>query len=255
MPNSKNGWTCAPPSYRKPTRELEAFSYAIAHDLRTPLRHIHGFSEILRCDPDSILSADGQHCVECIVKAGVRMETLLEHLLSLGRLSTHPLTRRSIDLEQFVREVIGELAPDTAGRNIQWRVRPLPRAACDPALVKLLFSNLLSNAIKFTRPRSPAVIEVGEEIRNGEPVLFVRDNGVGFDMNYAETLFGVFQRLHHDNEFEGAGVGLATVRRIVQRHGGRLWAEAEVNEGATFYFSLGSSIPLQHPEVALEGAV
>ncbi len=236
-------------------KELEAFSYAVAHDLRAPLRHIHGFSEILCRDPDSPLSADGRHCVESIINATMRMETLVEHLLSLSRLGRQPLNRRSVDLEQLVRDLVDELAPDFPGRQVGWYIGSLPRAICDPALVKLALTNLISNALKFARSRSPAIIEVGQEVEDGEAVLFVRDNGVGFDMAYADNLFGVFQRLHHDNEFEGTGVGLATVRRIVQKHGGKVWAKATVNQGATFYFTLGGVIPLEQPELALEAAI
>ena len=236
-------------------KELEAFSYAVAHDLRAPLRHLHGFSEMLHHDPDSTLSPDARHCIEAITKATVRMETLVGHLLSLSRLGRQSLSRRSVDLEQLVREVLDELVPDYSERQLEWRIGSLARAICDPALVKVLLTNLLSNALKFTRPRSPAIIEVGEEIQNGELVVFVRDNGVGFDMNYADRLFGVFQRLHHDNDFEGTGVGLATVRRIVQKHGGKIWAEARVNAGATFYFTLGAVLPIDQPELALQAAI
>jgi PAS domain S-box-containing protein len=223
-------------------KELEAFSYAVAHDLRTPLRHIHGFSDILAHDSQSSLSADGQHCLDCILKGVSRMQTLVEHLLSLSRLARQPLTRRNIDLNSVVRETIEELAGETSGRQMEWRIGELSKWHCDAALVKTVFANLLSNAVKFTRDRSPAVIEVGQILADSKPVLFVRDNGVGFDMKYADKLFGMFQRLHTDQEFPGTGVGLATVRRIVQKHGGQVWAKASVDEGATFYFTLADPI-------------
>ena len=141
----------------------------------------------------------------------------------------------------MVNEVVAELKAECEGRQVEWKIGSLPFVECDPALMKQVFQNLLSNAVKFTRPRSPAIIEVGQKDQEGTPVLFVRDNGVGFNMKYSEKLFGVFQRLHRPEDFEGTGVGLATVQRIIQKHGGRIWAEAELDKGATFYFTLGAS--------------
>ncbi len=143
-------------------------------------------------------------------------------------------------LSSLVTEVLADLKAETQGREVEWKVGTLPFVECDPALMKQVFANLLSNAVKFTRPRPQAVIEVGAKTQDGQPVVFVRDNGVGFSMKYADKLFGVFQRLHRQEDFEGTGVGLATVRRIIQKHGGRIWAEAELDQGATFYFTLGS---------------
>jgi light-regulated signal transduction histidine kinase (bacteriophytochrome) len=159
-------------------------------------------------------------------------------LLALARVGRQDLHRQAVGLNSLVRQVQADLGPDTAGRPIDWLIGSLPVVECDPVLMKLVLVNLLSNAVKFTRPRSPAVIELGTITHDGEDVIFVRDNGFGFDMKYASKLFGVFQRLHGPQEFEGTGVGLAIVQRIIQRHGGRIWAEAELDYGAAFYFTL-----------------
>jgi PAS domain S-box-containing protein len=222
-------------------QELEAFTYAVAHDLRAPLRHIHGYSDVLQHDPESVLSADGRHSLDCICTAALRMEKLLEALLNLSRFGRQSLHRREVDLKKIVGEVIDDLAPELKDRKIGWKISDLPVANCDPALMKIVLANLLSNAVKFTRLRSTATIETGQKMVDGVPTLFVRDNGVGFDMRYAGKLFGVFQRLHRPEEFEGTGVGLATVQRILQKHGGKIWAQAELDKGATFYFTCGVS--------------
>ena len=236
-------------------KELESFTYAVAHDLRAPLRHIHGFSDLLLHDGASTLSPDAQHWLGCVLNGTGRMERLLEDLLNLSRLGRQTLNRRMVPLKTLVQEVIDDLAPETANRLIDWEVGELPMANCDPALMRVVFVNLLSNAVKFTRPRSTAAIEVGQEMLNGEPVLFVRDNGAGFDMKYVGKLFGVFQRLHLEKDFEGTGIGLATVQRILLKHGGRIWAEAEVDKGATFYFTFGGAETLDEQHVAVEAAV
>ncbi len=233
-------------------RELEAFTYAVAHDLRAPLRHIHGFSDVLQQDPGSVLSADGRHSLECILTGATRMEKLLEALLNLSRFGRQSVQRREVDLKKLVREVIDDLAPDLKQRKIVWKIRELPVVHCDLALMKIVIVNLLSNAVKFTRLRAAASIEIGHTIRDGEAALFVRDNGAGFDMRYADKLFGVFQRLHRAQDFEGTGVGLATVQRILQKHGGRIWAEAEPDKGATFYFTCGPSNAARKPSAAEE---
>jgi light-regulated signal transduction histidine kinase (bacteriophytochrome) len=219
-------------------KDLESFSYAVSHDLRAPLRHIHGFSEILRRDQQTTLSADGQHCLDCILTGVGRMEALVSHLLDLSRLSRQPVVRETADVKSLVVQAIGQLAPEIVEREIEWRIGKLPTWHCDSALASTVLLNLLSNAVKFTRHNSPAVIEVGEVVVLGVPVVFVKDNGAGFDPKYAGKLFGMFQRMHRQEDFEGSGVGLATVQRIVQRHGGKVWAEAAVNAGATFYFTL-----------------
>ncbi len=236
-------------------KELESFAYAVAHDLRAPLRHIHGFSDLLLHDGASVLSADSRHWLECVISGTGRMERLLEDLLNLSRLGRQPINRRTVALKKLVQEVIDDLAPETAKRLIQWKLGHLPLADCDLALMRVVFTNLLSNAVKFTRPRDVAVIEIGQQMLNGEPMLFVRDNGAGFDMKYVGKLFGVFQRLHLEKDFEGTGVGLATVYRILQKHGGRIWAESELDKGATFYFTLGGAEAIKEQVVAVEGAI
>jgi len=219
-------------------KELEAFTYAVAHDLRAPLRHIHGFADILADECSALLDASGQQHLRRIREGSIYMSRLLEDLLDLSRMGRQELHQRVCGLDSIVREVVAEVKADCKDRDVEWRVGELTVAECDPALIQLVITNLLSNAVKFTRPCKPAVIEVGQTVKDGEPVLFVRDNGVGFDRRYADKLFGVFQRLHRKEDFEGTGVGLAIVQRIVHRHGGRVWAEGELNKGATFYFTL-----------------
>jgi light-regulated signal transduction histidine kinase (bacteriophytochrome) len=222
-------------------KELEAFTYSVSHDLRAPLRHISGFSKILAEEFGSNLPTDAQHHLQRIQEGTQRMGVLVDDLLNLARVGRRDLSLQVSGLKSIIDEVITELAPECAGRQIEWKIGDLPFVACDPGLMKQVFQNLLSNAVKFTRPRTQAVIEVGQKNEDGTPVVFVRDNGVGFNMKYADKLFGVFQRLHRPEDFEGTGVGLATVQRIIQKHGGRIWVEAELDKGATFYFTLGVS--------------
>ncbi len=221
-------------------QELEAFSYSVSHDLRAPLRHIHGYVEMLRGATDGQLSEKAAHYLRTITDASVEMGDLIDNLLAFSRLGRTEISATTVELDDLVRGVISGLEMATTGRLIVWGIAPLPRVVGDPSLLKQVITNLIDNAIKYTRMRDPARIEVGcagEEA--GRAILFVRDNGVGFEMQYAHKLFGVFQRLHRPEEFEGTGIGLATVRRIVGRHGGRVWAEGALNEGATFYFTLG----------------
>ncbi len=218
-------------------KELEAFTYAVAHDLRAPLRHIHAFSDMLACDAESKLSSEGKHFVECILAGTARMEILLEALLNLSRLGRQPVNCTNVDLKQLVHEVIDDLASETANRKIEWRVTELPAVSCDRELMRIVYTNLLSNAVKFTRKQPKAVIEIGQQTSEGRVLLFVRDNGAGFDMRYADKLFGVFQRLHQERDFEGTGIGLATVNRILHRHGGKIWTQSEPGKGAAFYFT------------------
>lgn len=222
-------------------QELEAFTYSVSHDLRAPLRHISGFSKILSEEYSPSLPPDAQRHLQRIQEGTRRMGQLVDDLLSLARLGRRELSMRASQLRPLVDEVIEELAPECAGRQIEWKIGNLPFVQCDPSLIRQVFQNLVGNALKYSRPRSPALIELGQISENGHPVIFVRDNGVGFSMKYADKLFGVFQRLHRAEDFEGTGVGLATAQRIVQKHGGRIWAEAELGQGATFYFSLGES--------------
>lgn len=226
-------------------KELEAFTYSVSHDLRAPLRHISGFSKILSEEYGSNLPSEGQHHLKRIQEGTRRMGMLVDDLLNLARLGRRDLSLQPSELKLIVNEVLAELAPDCEGRQIEWKVGDLPAVECDPGLMKQVFQNLLLNAVKFTRSRSQAFIEVGQvagqKDEAGRSVVFVRDNGVGFNIKYADKLFGVFQRLHRQEDFEGTGVGLATVQRIIQKHGGRIWAEAELDNGATFYFTLAHS--------------
>ncbi|MGH9515086.1 MAG: PAS domain-containing sensor histidine kinase [Terriglobales bacterium] len=219
-------------------KELEAFTYSVSHDLRAPLRHIAGFSKMLGETCGSSLSEEGLHYLGRIQDGTRRMGTLVDDLLNLARIGRHELRLQVTGLDSVVKDVIADLAPDLEGRKIELKIGKLPYVDGDPALLKVVFQNLLSNAVKYTRPRANAVIEVSVDQIAGEQVVCVRDNGVGFSMKYADKLFGVFQRLHRAEDFEGTGVGLATVQRIVQKHGGRIWAEAETDKGATFYMRL-----------------
>ena len=222
-------------------KELEAFTYSVSHDLRAPLRHISGFSKILSEEFAAVLPCEAQHHVQRILEGTRRMGQLVDDLLNLGRVGRKELSLQVSGLRSIVDEVIEGLKPDIGDRQVDWRISDLPYVEVDTALMQQVLQNLLSNALKFSRPRSRAVIEIGQERRDGTRVVYVRDNGVGFSMKYADKLFGVFQRLHRQEDFEGTGVGLATVQRIIQKHGGLIWAEAELDKGATFYFTLGDS--------------
>jgi signal transduction histidine kinase/GAF domain-containing protein len=222
-------------------KELEAFTYSVSHDLRAPLRHISGFSKLLAEEHGASLGPEAQHHLRRIQEGTRSMGMLVDDLLNLARVGRGDLSLQFSGLKSIVDEVIAELAPEWEGREIEWKIGHLSSVECDAGLMKQVFQNLLSNAVKFTRPRGQTTIEVGQTDQEGTPVVFVRDNGVGFNMKYADKLFGVFQRLHRTEEFEGTGVGLATVQRIVQKHGGRIWVDAELDKGATFYFTLGAS--------------
>jgi PAS domain S-box-containing protein len=220
-------------------KELEAFAYSISHDLRAPLRHMVGFTELLQKNAYAILDEKGRRYLKTILESAKRMGTLIDDLLAFSRIGRSETRETMVSFEQLVKEVQSEVWHDTEGRNITWRIGPLPDLYGDRAMLKLALVNLVSNAIKFTRHRPYPEIEIGCEEKPTEGVvLFVRDNGVGFDMKYVNKLFGVFQRLHRAEEFEGTGIGLATVQRIIRRHGGQVWAEGLLDKGATFYFSL-----------------
>jgi light-regulated signal transduction histidine kinase (bacteriophytochrome) len=231
-------------------KDLEGFSYSVSHDLRAPLRHIMGFSKILVEDFGPALPPDAQQLVQRIEDGTHRMGQLVDDLLNLGRVGRRELTLQVAGLRSIVDEVINGLKTDIEDRNVEWKIGELPYVECDTALMQQVFQNLLSNALKFTRPRSHAVIEIGQQQQDGKAVIYVRDNGVGFSMKYSDKLFGVFQRLHRAEDFEGTGVGLATVQRIVQKHGGIVWARAELDKGATFYFTLDSDAVASSPEKA-----
>jgi PAS domain S-box-containing protein len=220
-------------------RELQAFTDTVSHDLRAPLQHINGNIELLQNKTGTVFDEQGRRCMTIISEASQKMGLLFDDLLSFSRMGRHTPSFQKVALETLVHDVLGDFEPDTAGRKIDWRIGQLPGVCGDETMLRVVLVNLISNALKFTRPRPEARIEIGSlPGNNSEVVIFVRDNGVGFDMAHAEKLFGTFQRLHRTDEFEGTGIGLASVQRIITRHGGRVWAESKSNQGATFYFAL-----------------
>ena len=219
-------------------KELEAFAYSISHDLRAPLRHMVGFTELLQKNSSSLLDEKGRRYMMMILESAKRMGSLIDDLLAFSRIGRAETRETTVSLDQLVREVQNEMLSETEGRNVTWKIGSLPDLYGDRSMLKMVLVNLISNAVKFSRTRPQPEIEIGcTEKRKDGVVLFVRDNGVGFDMKYVNKLFGVFQRLHRPEEFEGTGIGLATVQRIIHRHGGQVWAEAQVGGGATFYLS------------------
>lgn len=221
-------------------KELEAFSYSVSHDLRAPLTHLIGFATILMEKYHQQLDSKAQHYLQRIDQAAHRMSALMDDLLNLAKVSRQAFPLREVSLGEILSEVLEDFESEAAGRVIDWRIADLPEICCDRGLIKQVLANLVSNAIKYSRPRDVAVIEIGKTMINDETVFFVRDNGVGFDMTTAHTLFSPFQRLHREKEFEGTGIGLATVRRIIDRHKGRVWAESSPGRGATFFFTIGT---------------
>lgn len=218
--------------------ELESFSYSVSHDLRAPVRHIGGFATLLQQSPNA-LDEQGRRHLDTIAQSARHMGQLIDDLLVFSRIGRAELRAGTVDLNQLAQEAIRGLEPETRNRHVVWTRNPLPTVTGDATMLRQVFVNLLDNAVKYTRPRDPARIEIGPGEANGtEIVVCIRDNGVGFDMRYVNKLFGVFQRLHRQDEFEGTGIGLANVRRIILRHGGRTWAESKLGEGASFYFSL-----------------
>jgi two-component system sensor histidine kinase/response regulator len=222
-------------------KELEAFSYSVSHDLRAPLRHISGFAQTLMEDCSSQLGPEAKHKLGRIQEGTRKMAHMIDDLLNLSRLDRHGLALKPTSLNSLVESVLQDLKAESAGREIEWRIGALPSCDCDPGLMQQVFTNLLSNAVKYTRRQKQAKIEVGQTTLSDQLVIYVRDNGAGFDTKYADKLFGAFQRLHRADEFEGTGVGPATVQRIIRKHGGRVWAEAEVDKGAMFCFTLGTA--------------
>ena len=220
-------------------KELEAFAYSVSHDLRAPLRHSVGYAELLQKHAPSLLDDTCRRYIQTILDASKRMGHLIDDLLAFSRMGRAETKRTRVSLDQLVEEAVTEIGQETRGREIAWELNPLPVCYGDRSMLKLVVANLVSNAVKFTRMRRQAEIEVGCVDRGQDQVeVFVRDNGVGFDMQYVNQLFGVFQRLHLREEFEGTGIGLAIVQRIIHRHGGKVRAEGAVDQGATFYFSL-----------------
>jgi len=237
-------------------RDLESFTYSVSHDLRAPIRHIDGFSRILVEEYGAQLPAGAQMHLERVRAATLHMSRLVDDLLNLALVGRGSLRFVTADLNELVAETILSFEAETRGRTVDWRVGSISPAQCDPGLIRQVFSNLLANALKFTRPREKAVIEIGEDLIDGVPVIFVRDNGVGFDMKQADKLFQVFQRLHGEEEFEGTGVGLAIVYRILQKHGGAIRAESRPQNGATFFFTVRQPLPaMPAPAAVLGGAV
>jgi PAS domain S-box-containing protein len=221
--------------------ELEAFTYSVSHDLRAPIRQIEGFAKILAEHLGEDLDQQAGQYLRRIQEGAQQMGRLVDDLLYLAQLGRQRAKPRRISLDDLIVPVLADLRADTTDRDIEWRLGSLPALVCDPGLMRVVFTNLLSNAVKYTGPRAKAVIEVGQKVIDGKTVIYVRDNGIGFDMKYADKLFGVFQRLHRAEDFEGAGVGLATVQRIIRKHHGTVWAEAAPDSGATFFFTLGAN--------------
>ena len=219
-------------------KELESFAYSVSHDLRAPLRHMVGYSELLQKQASSLLDEKSQRFIRTILNSAKRMGNLIDDLLAFSRIGRAETRKTEVDLEQLVKEVVAEIGQDTKGRDIAWKIGALPVCYGDRSMLKLVVVNLVANAAKFTRMRKQAEIEIGCADRDKEVEVFVRDNGAGFDMQYADKLFGVFQRLHLPEQFEGTGIGLATVQRIIHRHGGKVRGEGAMDQGATFYFSL-----------------
>ncbi len=219
-------------------KELEAFSYSVSHDVRAPLRHIAGFSQLLLEECQNLISPDGREYLQEIQHSTRRLQQLVEDLLRFSKLGAQGMKLQMTNLNEVVGEVVSSIGPELAGRNVTFDVSPLPNAECDRALIRQVFLNLISNAVKFTATRDSAVIKIGEYHQGGESVVYVRDNGVGFDMKHASRLFEPFHRLHSQEQFEGTGIGLAMVQRIILKHRGRVWAESESDHGASFFFSL-----------------
>jgi len=223
---------------RAANEELEAFSYSIAHDLRAPFRQIHGYAELLQEDFSSVLPAEAQTYLKRIESKSKEMGRMVDDLLNLFGVVRQQFDFADVDLNALVKDVVTNTQETVSDRQIEWKIGNLPTVNCNYGLIRQVFDNLVSNAVKYTRPRNPAHIEIGCNRTDQEDVIFVRDDGVGFDMESVDRLFGVFQRLHRAEEFEGTGVGLALASRIVRKHGGRIWAESKVGEGATLYFTL-----------------
>jgi PAS domain S-box-containing protein len=220
-------------------RELESFSYSVAHDLRAPVRSIMGFSSFVMEDPTSQLSSEAKSFLTKVINSSKKMGILIEGLLNLSRLSRKEIVKQPVNLSETAQEVVQELQSQDPSRPVNFVIAKDIGVSGDPLLLRLVLLNLMGNSWKYSsKSNHPITIEFGSHLESGKQVLFVRDNGAGFDMKYADKLFGVFHRLHSDQEFEGHGIGLATVQRILQRHGGKIWAMASVGKGATFYFTL-----------------
>lgn len=219
-------------------KELEAFSYSVSHDLRAPIRQIEGFAEIIAETHANQLDEDGTECFRRICDAAHRMTVMTNNLLKLAQISKQRLQLSKTSLKHLVDLTVRELSEEIGSRRIEWKIGDLPSVECDQDLMKQVFANLIANAVKYTGRRETAIIEIGQTCIDGATVIFVADNGAGLNMQYADKMFQAFQRFHHASEFEGTGVGLSTVQRILQRHGCRIWAESEPDKGATFFFTV-----------------
>lgn len=244
LPVSRIELMCRTAELEAANRDLEAFGYSVSHDLQAPLRQIAGFTELLAREAGPVLSETARRHLVDIAGAAAHMTALVDALLEFSRAGSTSLKPALVDLDALARQAVRDASGDAAGRTIDWSLAPLPRVDGDPTLLRQVFANLLANAVKYTRARTRARIEIGTSAQAGvgEVVVFVRDNGIGFDMRHERRLFGVFERLHPSSEFEGSGVGLASVRRIVERHGGRVWATAAPGAGATFFVALPDGI-------------
>lgn len=229
-------------------KELEDFSYSVSHDLRAPIRHINGYLELLDQEALTCLDEKSRYCLNAVAKAARRLSDMMEGILTFSRLGRAELMKNQIEMDQLVQEVVQEQAQTVPERSIDWQISPLPVVIADRVTLRQALGNLIANAIKFSDSSPTSRIEIGALEQPGETTFFVRDSGVGFDMRYADKLFGLFQRLHPPDEFPGTGAGLANVQRIISRHGGRVWAEAEVGKGATFWFSLPKEEESKHGE-------
>lgn len=218
--------------------EMETFTHSVAHDLRAPLRHLQSFAHALSEDCGALLDEQGRDYLNRLIKTAEHMGVLFDELLKFARMSQQPIDCRQVNFDPMVRQIVEEFQTEAGTRPIEWRLSPLPTVQGDALMLRQVWVNLIGNAFKYTREQANPRIEIVQENRNGEQIFSVRDNGVGFDMRYVDKLFNIFQRLHPRAEFEGTGVGLALVRRIVERHGGRVWAESSPRKGAAFYFSL-----------------
>ena len=236
-------------------QELEAFTYTVSHDLRSPLRILSAFAEILTTEFSQTMPEEALAHAQRIVRGAGKMSALVDSLLNFSRLGRHPLTMQPTDLNLVIDDVLMDLTPDLMGRKVEWRRSPLPTVECDPSLMRQVFANLISNALKYSRPRDPAIIQIAVEEKEGRRFIIVRDNGVGFDMRHVGKLFVGFQRLHSAEEFEGSGIGLASVARILRKHNGSIFAESALNQGATFFIDLpGLSAPLPTSATATTAA-
>lgn len=219
-------------------KELESFSYSVSHDLRAPLRAVHGYARMLKDDYGNHLEAEAIRIMNNIIGSSLKMGQLIDDLLTFSRLGRKELAKTEIPMQSMVTNLCNEIKNEQHNRNIQFNISELKSAQGDSVTIKQVWVNLISNAVKYSKLIEIAIIEIGSEISGNETIYFIKDNGAGFDMRYADKLFGVFQRLHNDEKFEGTGVGLAIVHRIITKHGGRVWAEGKVNEGAVIHFSL-----------------